>query len=451
MSKTKENKSYSLMDKLNSLCKRRGIIFQSSEIYDGINGCWDFGPLGVELRKNIKDLWWKRIVRQREDVVGLDCSIIMNSMVWKASGHVDSFTDPLVDCKKCNHRFREDLLEEKVCPDCGGELTEPRNFNLMFQTYMGAVESDANKIYLRPETAQGIYINFKNVLNSSRLRIPFGIAQIGKAFRNEINPRNFIFRSREFEQMELQYFIHPNDADKYFDYWVEDADSWFKSIGLKKENLRVRAHEDNELAHYARKCVDFEYNFPFGWQELAGIHDRTDFDLKRHIETSGKDLYYFDDITKEKFIPNVIETSEGIDRTLLTILVDAYEEEEENTKTSKQGDMRVVLKFHKTIAPVKAGIFPLSKKPALIEVCKKLEADLSKEFAVKYDQTGSIGRRYRRQDEIGTPYCITVDFETIDPESEGFESATIRIRDTMKQERINLAQIKLWIRDELDS
>ncbi|MBU1626854.1 glycine--tRNA ligase [bacterium] len=439
------------MDKLGSLCKRRGIIFQSSEIYGGINGCWDFGPLGVELRKNIKDHWWRRIVREREDVEGLDASIIMDPAVWKASGHVDSFTDPLVDCKVCKHRFRADQLETMVCPDCGGELTEKRNFNLMFKTFVGAIESEASTVYLRPETAQAIYVNFKNVLNSSRQRIPFGIAQIGKAFRNEINPRNFIFRSREFEQMELQYFINPKNADESFEYWISDAFEWFQSIGIKKENLRLRKHNAEELAHYARKCVDFEYKFPFGWQELAGIHDRTDFDLRRHIEVSGKDLYYFDDITKEKYIPNVIETSEGVDRTLLTILVDAYEEEEEDTKTSKEGDMRVILKFHKRIAPVKVGIFPLSKKQPLVEICKRLEVDLRKEFVVIYDQTGSIGRRYRRQDEIGTPYCITVDFDTVDPGSEGFNSATIRIRDTMSQVRINVDNIKEWIRDDLES
>jgi len=446
-----DKESLNLMEKLTSLCKRRGIIYQSSEIYGGINGCWDFGPLGVELKKNIKDLWWRRIVREREDVVGLDSSIIMDSMVWKASGHIDSFTDPLVDCKRCKHRFKADQLEGDSCPDCGGELTEPRNFNLMFKTYVGAVESESNKIYLRPETAQAIYVNFKNVLNSSRQKVPFGIAQIGKAFRNEINPRNYIFRSREFEQMELQYFIHPDDSEKTFDYWLEDAFDWFKSLGIKEENLRLRPHEPEELAHYARKCVDIEYKFPFGWHELAGIHDRTDFDLRRHIQLSGKDLYYFDDEKKEKFVPHVIETSEGVDRTILTLLVDAYEEEEENTKTSKEGDVRVILKFHKRVAPVKAGIFPLSRKPPLIEKCKRLEEDLRREFVVIYDQTGSIGRRYRRQDEVGTPYCVTVDFDTVDPGSEGFDSATIRIRDTMRQVRVKLDQIKNWIRDDLES
>ncbi len=422
----------SVMDKLVSLCKRRGFIFQSSEIYGGINSCYDYGPLGIELKKNIKDLWWRSMIYERDDMEGVDAGILMHPRVWEASGHIAGFTDPLVDCKKCKNRFKEDQLTGKEkCPVCGGELTESRNFNLMFKTFMGPVENEANVVFLRPETAQGIYVNFHNVREAARRKLPFGIAQIGKAFRNEITPGNFIFRTREFEQMEMQFFINPEEDEKWFEYWKEERLKWFSRLGIRREKLRFHEHKETELAHYAKKAFDIEYEFPFDWQEIEGIHNRTDFDLSRHQEFSGKDLRYFDDSRGEKYMPYIIETSVGCDRTLLAVLIDAYEEEEE----------RVVLRIAPEIAPIKVAIFPLVKKDGMPEIARKITDDLRGRFRVFYDESGSIGRRYRRMDEAGTPYCITVDNETLEN-----NSVTIRQRDSMRQERVDTAKLKLYLK-----
>ncbi|OGQ04591.1 MAG: glycine--tRNA ligase [Deltaproteobacteria bacterium RIFCSPLOWO2_12_FULL_44_12] len=434
------------MDTLTSLCKRRGFVFQSSEIYGGINGFWDFGPVGVELKRRVKDSWWKRIVQWREDVVGLDTSIIAHPQTWVASGHVSHFSDPMIDCKKCKRRFRADEINpstssghgEKKCPECGGELTEARQFNLMFQTYVGANQDAASLAYLRPETCQSIFTEFKNVQSVARLKIPFGIAQIGKAFRNEITPRNFIFRSREFEQMELEFFCHPKESQKWYEYWVQERFDWFLSIGVKKENLRLRPHAKDELAHYAKGCTDIEFQMPFGWSELEGIADRSDYDLSQHIKTSGKDLDYFDEETKAKFVPAVVETSVGVDRTCLSLLIDAYREEE------VKGEKRIVLGFHPTIAPFQIAVFPLSGK--LREPAIKLEKDLRKYFAADYDEAGSIGKRYRRHDEVGTPFCITYDFQ-----SDQDHAVTVRNRDTMQQDRIAIDQLVRYLNDKFSS
>ncbi len=421
------SKSDNIMDKLVSLCKRRGYIFQSSEIYGGINSCWDYGPLGVKLKNNIKTLWLKAMIFDREDVEGLDASILMHRRVWEASGHVEEFTDPLVDCKKCKGRFREDDIDSENCPKCGGELTDARMFNLMFKTFMGPVAEEANTVFLRPETAQGIYVNFLNVMTAMRKKLPFGIAQIGKAFRNEITPGNFIFRTREFEQMEMQFFIKPEEDDEWFEYWKEQRMEWHKSLGLTPEKLRFHPHGENELAHYAKKAFDIEYKFPFGWKELEGIHNRTDFDLKRHKEYSGKNLTYFDEEAKSRYTPYIIETSAGCDRTLLTCLADAYEEE---------GD-RVVLHLSPRIAPVKAAIFPLVRKDGMPELATAIYNDIRKHVPVFYDSTGAVGRRYRRQDEIGTPYCVTVDTDTLKD-----DTVTLRYRDSMNQTRIHKDRLK---------
>ena len=418
------------MDKLVSLCKRRGFIFQSSEIYGGINACWDYGPLGAELKRNIKDFWWREMVHKRDDIEGLDAAILMHPQVWHTSGHVSEFSDPLVDCKKCKSRYRADELDGPTCPNCGGELTDPRRFNLMFKTFMGPVEDDASIVYLRPETAQGIYVNFLNVQGPSRQKVPFGIAQIGKAFRNEITPGNFIFRTREFEQMEMQFFIHPSEDEKWFEYWKAQRWQFYLDLGIRPEKLRWHEHGPGELAHYAKAAFDIEYEFSFGWKELEGIHNRTDFDLSRHMATSGKDLRYWDEATKEKFIPYIIETSAGCDRTLLTCLVDAYYEEE------VKGEQRVGLRLSPKIAPFKAAIFPLVKKDGMPEVAQRLYNDLRRRFKVFYDEGGAVGRRYRRMDEIGTPYCFTVDGQTLQD-----ETVTLRDRDSMEQTRHKIAEI----------
>jgi len=422
-----------VMDKIVSLTKRRGFIFQSSEIYGGINSCYDYGPLGIELKKNIKELWWKSMVYERSDIEGVDSSILMHPKIWEASGHVAGFSDPLVDCKQCKSRFRADNIDlAKACPVCGTResFTEARQFNLMFKTFMGPVEDDANIIFLRPETAQGIYVNFHNVRESARKKLPFGIAQIGKAFRNEITPGNFIFRTREFEQMEMQYFIRPEEDEKWFEYWKAERMLWFERLGIRKEKLRFHEHGSDELAHYAKKAFDVEYEFPFGWHEVEGIHHRKDFDLSQHIEYSGKDLRYFDDLKKERFIPFVIETSIGCDRSLLACLVDAYEEEEERT----------VLKFRPSVAPIKLAVFPLVKRDGMPEIAKKIYDDVTGSFRVFYDDSGSIGRRYRRQDEAGTPFCVTVDTETLEK-----QTVTIRERDSMQQQRIAIDSIKDYV------
>jgi glycyl-tRNA synthetase len=433
MAKPKKN---DVMEKLVSLCKRRGFIFQSSEIYGGINACYDYGPLGVELKKNIREFWWKEMVQLREEIVGIDAGILMHPRVWEASGHVEGFTDPLVDCRKCRNRFRADELEGDRCPRCGGELTEARQFNLMFKTFMGPVEDDANVVYLRPETAQGIYVNFLNVVNAARLKVPCGIAQIGKAFRNEITPGNFTFRTREFEQMEMQYFVKPGTDGEWFEYWKKERLEWYHRLGLRPERLRMHEHGPDELAHYARAAFDVEYEFPFGWKELEGIHNRTDFDLSRHVEHSGKDLRYFDQPANEKYIPYIIETSAGLDRTLLTCLVDAYEEEEE----------RVVLRLSPRIAPIQVGIFPLVKRDGMPETARKIEEILRPHFHVFYDEGGSVGRRYRRQDEAGTPFCLTVDSQTLED-----QTVTVRHRDSMEQERVSIDALTGRLRELVEA
>jgi glycyl-tRNA synthetase len=431
------------MDDLVSMCKRRGFIFQSSEIYGGINGFWDYGPMGVELRRRVKDSWWKCMVSNRRNVVGVDTTIIAHPQTWVASGHVDGFSDPMVDCKKCKRRFRadEDSIEKSkgACPECGGELTKAREFNLMFETHVGPTADSASLAYLRPETCQSIFTQFKNVLSTSRQKPPFGIAQIGKAFRNEINPRNFTFRSREFEQMEMEFFIRPEEDDKWFGYWVEERFKWYKDdLGISEEKLRLRVHEPGELAHYAKTCTDVEFEMPFGWSELEGIAHRTNYDLSQHIKNSGKDLVWFDDQTKEKVVPYVIETSAGVDRTCLSILVDAYHEEE------VKGEKRVVLKFKPQVAPIQVAIFPLSKK--LAEPVQKMEEGLRKVFVSDYDEVGSIGKRYRRHDEIGTPFCVTYDFD-----SENDKKVTVRDRDTMNQERISIDGLEAYLKDKFEA
>lgn len=422
-----------------SLCKRRGFIFQSSEIYGGLGSVWDYGPLGVELKNNLKRLWWKSMVYERDDVEGLDAGILMHPEVWKTSGHITNFKDLLVDCKACKKRFRQDLLKKDRCPECGGELTEPRAFNLMFKTYVGSVESQTNEVFLRPETAQGIFVNFKNVLVGSRKKLPFGIAQIGKAFRNEITTGNFIFRSREFEQMELEYFTRPEESDKHFRYWVDERFSWYRKYGINQDNIRLRQHEKEELAHYAKSCYDIEFRFPMGWSELEGIAHRTDFDLKAHAKTSGKSLTFFDEEKKADIVPHVIEPSGGIDRAFLAFLVDSYRAEK------VRGEKRVVLELHRYLAPVKVAVLPLLRnRPEIVKLAREIYGDLRGNRKVVYDDTASIGRLYRRQDEIGTLYCITVDVESLED-----KKVTVRDRDTMKQDRVSVDKVKGYIEEKL--
>ena len=433
-----------LMDKLVSLSKRRGYIFQSSEIYGGTGSVWDYGPLGVELKRNIKDRWWSSMVHRRDDIEGLDAAILMNPKVWEASGHVDGFSDPLVECANCHRRFKADLpeVEGGQCPTCGTReaFGEPRMFNLMFKTFMGPVEDSTATIYIRPETAQGIYVNFLNVQGAARQKVPFGIAQIGKAFRNEITPGNFIFRTREFEQAEMQFFVKPGDDDEWFDRWMEIRMQWHKDLGIRPEKLRFHEHGPDELAHYAKKAYDIEYEFPFGWREFEGIHNRTDFDLSRHQEHSGKRLEYIDASSNERYLPYVVETSMGVDRTLLVVLLDAYREED------IEGETRVVLGLNPSLAPIKAAVFPLVKKDGMPEIARKI-SDALRAAAVPafYDQSGAIGRRYRRQDEIGTPWCVTVDGESVES-----GTVTIRDRDSLQQVRVSTDQVVLWIQERLD-
>jgi glycyl-tRNA synthetase len=426
------------METLTSLCKRRGIIFQSSEIYGGINGFWDYGPLGVELKRRIKEHWWKYMVLSRDNVVGVDTSIIAHPQTWVASGHVANFSDPMVDCKKCKRRFRTDEIPEgtHVCTECGGELTEARSFNLMFETHVGATKDSGATAYLRPETCQSIFTQFKNVLATSRQKIPFGIAQVGKAFRNEITPRNFIFRSREFEQMEMEFFCTLEDSQKWYDYWVEARLNWFYAIGVKRESLRLRPHAADELAHYAKGCTDVEFEMPFGWSEMEGIANRTTYDLTQHQSVSGKDLQYFDEATKTHFVPAVVESSVGVDRTLLCVLVDAYYEDD------VEGDKRVVMRFNPSIAPIQVAVLPLSKK--LDEPARKLRESLRGEFLTDYDDAGSIGRRYRRQDEVGTPFAVTVDFQTLED-----SAVTVRHRDTTQQDRVSMEQLSGYLQQKI--
>jgi len=426
------------MEKLVSLAKRRGFIYQSSEIYGGIQGVYDFGPLGVSLRNNIKRAWWRSIVELRDDVVGIDAGIIMNPKVWVASGHVQNFTDPLVECKKCHQRFRADQVSGPRHEEDGGEFTEARQFNLMFKTFMGPAENTSTQVYLRPETAQGIFVNFANILNSTRMRPPFGIAQIGKAFRNEITPGNSIFRLREFEQMELEFFVPPADEMKWLDYWKEQRLNWYVALGIKREHLRLRQHDKDELAHYARGAFDVEYEFPFGWSELEGIAARGDFDLSAHQKASGKDLTFFDDIKRERYVPHVVEPSAGVDRTMLTLMIDAYHEEE------VRGEQRVVLKLDRSVAPIQVAILPLSRKEPLTQLAQQVEHQLRPHFRTEYDDTQSIGKRYRRQDEIGTPFAVTLDFDSIND-----RAATIRSRDEMTQVRIPLADLVPALKERL--
>lgn len=426
------------MDKLTPLCKRRGFIFQSSEIYGGLGSCWDYGPLGVELKRNIKEAWWRSVAQERDDVVGLESSILMHPQVWSASGHVSGFTDPLVECKRCHLRWRAEEVKDGKCPSCGGELTEPRLFNLMFKTFMGVVEDDADVIYLRPETAQGMFVDFQNVLTSTRRKLPLGIAQIGKAFRNEITPGNFIFRTREFEQMELEFFVKPGTDEEWFRYWVDERFQWYLNLGLNQENLRLRQHGKDELAHYARDCYDIEYLFPMGWSELEGIANRGDFDLVQHAKHSKQELSYFDEETGEHIVPYVIEPSGGVDRSALAFLVDAYDEEQDKE------EVRVVLRLHPALAPIKVAVLPLSRREKLVELARQIYSQLRKSFVTEYDDSQSIGRRYRRQDEIGTPFCVTVDFESLDD-----GQVTIRERDGMKQIRLPIEELQSVLRDKL--
>jgi glycyl-tRNA synthetase len=494
-----------LMEKLVSLCKRRGFIFQSSEIYGGLNGFWDYGPLGVELKRNIKTAWWTDVVRRRDDIVGLDCSIIMNPRVWEASGHVTNFNDPLVDCRGCRARFRADKvfnvrvidgekellaagveaddeetarasaaaaansktrrrLEQKadqltwqvvrndrlgegesgLCPLCGKELTPARKFNMMFKTFVGAMEDSTAAAFLRPETAQGIFANYRNVLDTSRIKVPFGIAQIGKSFRNEINPRNYTFRSREFEQMEIEFFCHPDQADAWYTHWRDERYQWYVRHGLTSSKLLLRDHETDELAHYARACADVEYAFPFGVSELEGVANRTDFDLRQHQQFSGRDMTYYDDETKERFLPYVIEPSGGVDRATLAFLCEAYTEDE---APDEKGDMqqRVVMKLHPRFAPVKAAVFPLVKKEGMPETARRIhQALLDADVASFYDEKGAVGRRYRRQDEAGTPFCITVDGQTAED-----QTVTIRHRDSLQQQRVSAENVVSWVQTKL--
>ncbi|MBX3030071.1 MAG: glycine--tRNA ligase [Chloroflexi bacterium] len=452
--------SVAALDTIVSLAKRRGFIFPSSEIYGGINAVWDYGPLGVELKNNVKRAWWRAMIQERDDVEGLDAGILMAPQVWVTSGHVASFSDPMVECATCKRRYRldelpggESLTQTELrdpeivtrlgltCPNDGGPLSAPRRFNLMFQTYMGPVQDDASVVYLRPETAQGSYVNFRNVQQAMRRKLPFGIAQIGKSFRNEISPGNFVFRMREFEQMEMQYFVRPDAAADVFEQWLPRRWDWYVAYGADPARLRLREHASDELAHYARKAIDIEYRFPFGWKELEGIHDRGDFDLRSHQEASGQNLEYFDPVTNEHFVPHIVETAAGADRAPFTFLIDAYREEE------VKGEKRVSLALHPQLAPYKVAVLPLLKKrPEIVELCHRIKADLKRDMMAVYDDTAAIGKLYRRQDEIGTPWCVTVDVESLED-----GAVTVRDRDTMTQERIPVEGVKRAIMDRLEA
>jgi glycyl-tRNA synthetase len=435
------------MERIVSLCKRRGFIFQASEIYGGLNGVWDYGPLGVELKRNLKDYWWRVMVRERDDVVGMDGAILTHRAVLKASGHEDTFSDPMVDCRTCKARLRADQLPErsgvKQCPNCGGkDLTEPRPFNLMFSTQMGASADPDATAYLRPETAQSIFVQFKNVHDTARKKLPFGIAQIGKAFRNEINPRNYIFRSREFEQMELEYFCRPEQGMELLDYWLEERLNFYENIGIPRQKIHVLTVSDADRAFYSKGTYDIEYAFPFGMQELEGVAYRTDYDLTQHQTASGKPLDYFDEETKARFVPHVIEPSAGVDRTVLALICEAYDEE---TVTDDKGksETRIVLRFHPRVAPIKVGVFPLLRnQPELVAKARAVQALLRPQMNVFYDETGAIGRRYRRQDEAGTPFGITIDFETLGERDPALrDTVTLRHRDSMEQERVEIGEL----------
>ena len=437
------------MEKIISLAKRRGFIFPGSEIYGGLQNSWDYGSLGVELKNNIKQEWWRRFVQKRTDMVGIDAALLMNTKVWEASGHLKNFSDPLVECKKCHSRFRADQIDkDKPCANCGTKdsFTESKQFNLMLKTFLGPAEEKANEVYFRPETAQAMFVNFKHVLDTARRKIPFGIAQIGKAFRNEITPGNFIFRTREFEQMEIEYFVKESEWEKHFEHWLTEMREWLKDLGVKEKNIHEIDIPNGERAHYSKRTVDFEYDFPFGRKELYGLAYRGDFDLKNHMEKSGVDLRYTDPETQEKFLPHVIEPTWGVDRSVLVAMLEAYTEEEAPTAEEGESEARVVMKFPKWLAPVKVAVLPLSKKEELSVPAKEILSNLAEHFVSEYDETQSIGKRYRRQDEIGTPYCVTVDFET---KEDG--KVTVRDRDTMKQERILINDLSAYFQDKLAS
>lgn len=447
--KNEKEKLENLMDKLISLGKRRGFIFPGSEIYGGLANSWDYGPLGVELKNNIKHEWWKRFVHGRKDVIGVDTALMMNPKVWEASGHISNFTDPLVECKKCHERYRADqLTDAKKCFSCSGELTTPRKFNMMFKTFMGPAEDSAHVVYLRPETAQGMFVNFDTVAGTTRKRLPFGIAQIGKAFRNEITPGNFIFRTREFEQMEIEYFIRENEWEKQFEMWLGEMKSWLEHLGVNMKHVEFHEISDEERAHYSKRTVDIEYQYPFGLKELYGLAYRGDFDLQNHMKASGKDLRYTDPETNEKFVPHVIEPTWGVDRSLLVAMLEAYQEEEvpasAKASAGEGSETRVVMRFPKWLAPYKVAVLPLSKKEELKAVAEPLYDMLRKEFTTDYDESQSIGKRYRRQDEIGTPYCVTVDFDSV---KDG--AVTVRDRDTMKQERVAIKELAVYLKKKL--
>lgn len=428
------------MEKIVSLAKRRGFVYQGSEIYGGLAGTWDYGPLGVALKNNVKNLWWQEFVEKRKDMFGIDTAILMNQRVWEASGHIDGFSDPLVECKKCKKRFRTDHLRDNKCSECGGELGEEKQFNMMFETHIGATEESGSTSYLRPETAQGIFVNFKNIIDSFHPKLPFGIGQIGKAFRNEITPRDFIFRTREFEQMEVEYFVKESEWKKYFEEWVKIMWSFIELIGLNKKNVHELEVQESDRAHYSKRTIDFEYDFPFGKKELFGLAYRTDYDLKKHMEHSKVKLEFLDDETKEKFIPHVIEPSLGVDRIILALLVDAYTEDKLNNED------RVFLKFKPSIAPIKVAVFPLLRnKPELVKKAEEIYENLKKEIPqTMWDDNGNIGKRYRRQDEIGTPYCVTVDFDSLED-----ETVTVRDRDTGKQVRIDIKKLSEYLNNGL--
>ena len=428
-------------ERIVNLAKKRGFVFQASEIYGGLRSAYDYGPLGVALLRNVKDAWWRSTVQSRDDVVGLDSAIIQSPRVWEASGHVAQFHDPLVECFSCHARHRLDKLEDpEQCPTCGrrGSFTEARDFNLMFRTHMGPVAGEGNQVYLRPETAQGIFTNFENVRRVARRKLPFGIAQIGKSFRNEITPGQFVFRTREFEQMEMEFFARPEEGEEWFRYWVDRREAWYLDLGIRPSNLRLRSHEGDELAHYAAGTFDVEYRFPWGWDELEGIANRTDFDLRMHSEHSGKDLRYFDQVSGERFFPHVIEPAAGVSRAAFAFLIDAYDEE------IVRGNTRTVLRLDPRLAPVKAAVLPLSKKPALVETTQRVASLLRRLWDIEVDITQAIGRRYRRQDEVGTPYCVTVDFDTLDD-----QAVTVRDRDTMAQDRIGIDSLAAYLADRL--
>lgn len=435
------NNQNDIVAKIVALCKRRGIIFQNSEIYGGVQGFYDYGPIGSLMKKNWKDLWIRDNVTRRPDVVMIDGSIITHPRVWEASGHVKNFGDELVECKKCHKRFRPDLIDNATkCPECGGEFTDPKKFNILFHTEIGVIEGEKVHAYLRGEACQTIYLDFKNIVDSCRVKIPFGIAQIGKAFRNEITPKNFLYRTREFEQWDVQYFTHPSEMDKWYEYWKEQRMGWYQKLFNHQENLRFRQHADDELAFYAKKAFDIEYQAPWGWAEMEGIHWRSDYDLSQHSKFSGQELTYLDPVTHEKYIPHITETSGGVDRSFFFMLLDAYTEE-----TVKEGDVRVVMKVNPLVSAYKMAILPLaSNKPELVEKAKTLYQNLSQKFSVDYDDSSNIGKKYRRQDEIGTPWCLVVDFQTLED-----NTVSIRDRDTMQQERINLADVDNWLSERL--